>query len=217
MDERYIEPRKVRWAVAEITWEDGNGTSFRVPAVLEDTSMSGACIRIKRPVAIGSRLTVKWHREQFPAIARNCRTDGGEFLLGVRREAEIRATAKSPGQRAIPNAKASSPAENPAEAKRPNSTPPQTSLPAPVRLPQPAYPEPEPMQPAKSDPLLRRAHTGVVDTSPLRPQKEIQNQGTSPRPERKVMQSKTIFPHFWRRKQDEDAPAKSTMTEAPMN
>jgi hypothetical protein len=31
------------------------------------------------------------------------------------------------------------------------------------------------------------------------------------------MQSKTIFPHFWRRKQDEDAPAKSTMTEAPMN
>lgn len=31
------------------------------------------------------------------------------------------------------------------------------------------------------------------------------------------MQPKTIFPHFWRRKQDEDAPAKSTITEAPMN
>jgi hypothetical protein len=31
------------------------------------------------------------------------------------------------------------------------------------------------------------------------------------------MQSKTIFPHFWRRKPDGDAPAKSTMTEAPMN
>jgi hypothetical protein len=31
------------------------------------------------------------------------------------------------------------------------------------------------------------------------------------------MQSKTIFPHFWRRKQDEDAPAKSSMTEAPVN
>jgi hypothetical protein len=31
------------------------------------------------------------------------------------------------------------------------------------------------------------------------------------------MQPKTIFPHFWRRKQDEDAPAKSTITEAPVN
>ena len=32
MDGRYIEPRKVMWAVAEITWEDDSGTSFRVPA-----------------------------------------------------------------------------------------------------------------------------------------------------------------------------------------
>jgi hypothetical protein len=31
------------------------------------------------------------------------------------------------------------------------------------------------------------------------------------------MQPKTMFPHFWRRKQDEDAPAKSTITEAPVN
>jgi len=31
------------------------------------------------------------------------------------------------------------------------------------------------------------------------------------------MQPKTIFPHFWRRKQDEDAPAKSTIMEAPVN
>lgn len=31
------------------------------------------------------------------------------------------------------------------------------------------------------------------------------------------MQPKTIFPHFWRRKQDEDAPAQSTIMEAPVN
>jgi len=31
------------------------------------------------------------------------------------------------------------------------------------------------------------------------------------------MQPKTIFPHFWRRKQDDDAPAKPTITEAPVN
>lgn len=63
MDGRYIEPRKVMWAVAEITWEDDNGTSFRVPAILEDTSRSGACVRLKRPLAVGSRITINWHRE----------------------------------------------------------------------------------------------------------------------------------------------------------
>lgn len=31
------------------------------------------------------------------------------------------------------------------------------------------------------------------------------------------MQPKTLFPQFWRRQQDGDAPAKSTSTEAPVN
>ena len=31
------------------------------------------------------------------------------------------------------------------------------------------------------------------------------------------MEAKTIFPHFWRRKQEEGTPTKSTMTEAPVN
>ncbi len=93
MDGRYIEPRQVMWAIAEITWEDDRGTSFRVPAILEDTSDSGACIRLKRPPAIGSKLIIKWHREQFSAIARNCRPDGGDFLLGVWRTRGPRPTA----------------------------------------------------------------------------------------------------------------------------
>ena len=66
MDGRNIEPRKVIWAVAEITWKDDSGTSFRVPAVLEDTSRSGACVRLKRPLAVGSRITIEWHRGAVP-------------------------------------------------------------------------------------------------------------------------------------------------------
>jgi hypothetical protein len=113
------------WAVAEITWEDDSGTSFRVTAVLEDTSMSGACVRLKRPLAVGSRLTIKWHREQFPAIARNCRRDGGDFLLGVRREAEIAAATKSASH---PAAKAEPTAENRPEPKHAIAASAQTLL-----------------------------------------------------------------------------------------
>src|SRR5689334_16901549 len=116
MDGRNIEPRKVIWTVAEITREDDSGTSFRVPAVVEDTSSSGACVRLKRPLAVGSRITIKWHREQFPAIARNCRKDGGDFLLGVWREAEIASATKSASHSAIIDAKAERTVEHPAEA-----------------------------------------------------------------------------------------------------
>src|ERR1035438_7028349 len=86
MDGRNIEPRTVLWAVAEISWEDHTGTPYRAPATLEDISVSGACIRLKTPITVGSKLTVKWQREQFFAVAKNCRSDGREFLLGVRRD-----------------------------------------------------------------------------------------------------------------------------------
>jgi len=217
MDGRYIEPRKVMWAVAEITWEDNSGTSFRVPAILEDTSMSGACVRIKRPLAVGSRLTIRWHREQFSGIARNCRRDGRDFLLGVLREEETVSATKSDSHSAVLEAKAERPPEKPKEVKPAAAAPAQTLLSSPVRLPRPARAEPAPTPRAQSRPLSRRELIGVVETSPSHLRRETHTQGTSPRPERKVMEPKTIFPHFWRRKQDGDALAKSTITEAPMN
>jgi hypothetical protein len=74
--------------MAEISWEDQSGIPKRLPATLEDTSSSGACLRLKAPIQVGARLVVRWHREQFSAVARNCRRDGREFLLGVKREPE---------------------------------------------------------------------------------------------------------------------------------
>jgi hypothetical protein len=86
MNQRMIEPRTVLWARAEVSWQNPAGQWCIARATLEDTSPSGACVRVDRPFEIGSRITVKWHREQFAAIARNCRSDGWEFLLGVQRE-----------------------------------------------------------------------------------------------------------------------------------
>ena len=215
MDGRNIEPRKVMWAVTEITGEDDSGTSFRVPAVLEDTSMSGACVRLKRPLAAGSRITIRWHREQFPAIARNCRTDGGDFLLGVRREAEIVSATKSASHPAVPDAKADRRVEDPA-ATHAIAAPTQIASPAAGRrtetAPAVVKPTPAPWRGQSRQPFQ---NTAVA--TPPRLRTETHTQGTSPRPERTVMQPKTMFPHFWRRKQDKDAPAKSTTTEAPVN
>lgn len=86
MDEGAIEPRTALWARAELFWHNQAGALCIARVTLEDTSRSGACVRVDRPIELGSRVTVKWHREQFSAVARNCRCVGTQFLLGLQRE-----------------------------------------------------------------------------------------------------------------------------------
>jgi len=124
MDGRNIEPRIVLWATAEVCWEDQTGTANRASATLEDTSLSGACLRLKNPITVGSKILVKWHREQFSAIARNCRSDGREFLLGVRREATPMQT--SPPTRGKPE-QASTPRAPELSSVAPKEPPPASS------------------------------------------------------------------------------------------
>jgi len=92
-----IEPRRVMWAVAEVSWEDDGGI-YRIRGTIEDTSRSGACVRVKRPFNVGSKVTIKWHREQFSAVARNCRSDGHDYLLGVSRDSENGNPTQRPAQ-----------------------------------------------------------------------------------------------------------------------
>ena len=225
MDGRYVEPRKVMWAVAEISWQDAAGTSFRAPATLEDTSPSGACIRIRQPFPVGSRLTVKWHREQFSAVARNCRSDGRDFILGVRREAEDTHASRENQRKTAAETKplADKPAERSgaratdAVAQKPNSIrndPRKWDL---------AAPNPERTN-GRSQPATtaqrREPHAEfrrATESPPPAARPQSQSSGTFSHSERKVMQPKTLFPQFWRRQQDGDAPAKSTSTEAPVN
>jgi len=116
MDVRELEPRTVMWAVAEIFWDDASGTPNRVSATMEDTSRSGACVRVKRSFDVGSHVTIKWHREQFSAIAKNCRSDGKDFLLGVRRETDRNCVP--PGLPPAPESKPAKRSEPPVDASK---------------------------------------------------------------------------------------------------
>ena len=81
------ESRMHMMAVAEVCWEDQAGASHLAPARIEDTSPSGVCIRINTPIAVGAKLTIRWQREIFSGVARNCRSDGVAFLMGIQRDA----------------------------------------------------------------------------------------------------------------------------------
>ena len=194
MGGREIEPRKTVWALAEVCWREPDGTSSHAPATLEDTSASGACVRVKRPFAIGSRLTIKWRREQFSAIAKNCRNEGRDFLLGVRREAVANQEMQ---QKILPDV--------PSASTNVATAPVQQIEPAKLRGAPIAQLRPEnrprlPVPVAKSPPAGSASAVHEIDVRS--------------RSERKVMQPKSLIPQFWRRQQDEDAPAKTTSTEA---
>jgi hypothetical protein len=212
MDGHYIEARTVLWAAAEVSWQDATGTSFRAPATLEDTSLSGACIRVQRPFTIGSRIIVKWHREQFTAVARNCRSDGHGFLLGLRRERDnSKPAVQTPNAASVEGSVVGSQvsgaterSDEPLARKSASATP---SLPALDRIPQSRI---------SGAPMRSRRLRALAEPSIPQPRTQSQVPGSSPRPERNVMQPKTLFPHFWRRQQDGDAP-KTISMEAPVN
>jgi hypothetical protein len=73
-------------AVVEVSWDDQFGTRHSSSAKLEDTSPSGACLRVKVPVAIGSAMKVNSYRERFSGTARYCRSDRRDYLVGVQKD-----------------------------------------------------------------------------------------------------------------------------------
>ncbi len=53
---------------------------------MEDKSVGGARIRVKAPIATGSQLKIRWRFEQFEGIAKYCRREGREFVVGIQRQ-----------------------------------------------------------------------------------------------------------------------------------
>jgi hypothetical protein len=73
-------------ARVEASWEDPTGASQAANATLEDRSTAGASIRLGKPLSVGSKLKIKWHREQFSGTVMNCRLDGRHYIIGILRD-----------------------------------------------------------------------------------------------------------------------------------
>ena len=235
MNEGFTEPRTALWALAEVCWIDAAGQPLRAPATLEDTSPSGACIRVKTPISVGSNLTIKWHREQFAGVAKNCRTDGREFLLGIQRLGAVAAAKTVP--QTIAAASATAELEQ-AKAAPATTTPTITGTPpakanqdtdsAPLRRgPDPAVTLAAALGTihlSKEVSLNKKKNAEAVPTAasvPM-PKPATSAVATARKPshnqERNTMESKGLLPKFWRR-QPEGADAKGSVpsAETPAN
>ncbi|HET9304398.1 MAG TPA: hypothetical protein VFO46_00095 [Candidatus Sulfotelmatobacter sp.] len=217
MDVRNIEPRTVLWALAEISWEDPGGVPHRAPATIEDTSRSGACLRAKLPFSVGSRVVIKWSREQFCAVAKNCRSDGRDFLIGVLRDADQSRAQRLLARLNVPHPSTELKSKNPDKQETVSAT----SSPDQVqkgsrnmkRLAPPVHASPESAI-AKSPNAIPR----TAEAAPLPEPSRFHSQDSSPPRERKSMQSKGFLSKLWHSDQDgADMTGKPTPTEAPVN
>jgi len=96
------EPRTAVMILVEALWLDQSGTVQALTARMEDRSEHGACIRMKARVAVGKRLYIQSHREQFSGVAKYCRTAGNEFLVGIHRDAVNSPAPRKPAPVNVP-------------------------------------------------------------------------------------------------------------------
>jgi hypothetical protein len=72
--------------MVEASWQNEAGMLLTVPARMELKSANGACIRVKTPISVGSKLSIQWRFDRFTGIARNIRTEGKDYLIGIQRD-----------------------------------------------------------------------------------------------------------------------------------
>jgi len=76
--------------VVEVSWADQTGTLQRSHARMENRSVSGACIRLKPRIQVGTKLRVQWRWEEFTGVTKYCRNDGREYVVGIQRDLQKR-------------------------------------------------------------------------------------------------------------------------------
>ena len=117
------EPRTVLIAQVQVSWEEQDGPHLDVRGKMEDTSPSGASIRLKMPIGVGAKVKIKSHREDFSGITRYCRREAGDYVLGIQREIKVQAKAKAVAATLIQGISVSNPAVSDPRRKETESVP----------------------------------------------------------------------------------------------
>ncbi len=81
------DPRNPVLTLVEASWEDTDGNLQTVTAQMEDRSIGGACIRVKTPIAVGTKIRIRWRHDRFSGSARYCPAEEREYLVGLQRDA----------------------------------------------------------------------------------------------------------------------------------
>jgi PilZ domain len=83
MMERRVEPRLLCADLVDVQWKDQTGRIRRGVANLEDISLSGACLQVERPVALGTPFRITYPNGILMGKVRYCVFREIGYFLGV--------------------------------------------------------------------------------------------------------------------------------------
>jgi len=96
------ERRSAVMIMADAWGEAPHGSLQKARVRIVNKSASGACIRSKSGIDVGTKLRIQSRWDEFSGVAKYCRSDGTEYLIGIQREASEYALANQAAA-AVPN------------------------------------------------------------------------------------------------------------------
>jgi hypothetical protein len=82
--------------------EDQSGGVQIARARMENRLPGGACIRIKKQIGVGDKLKIEGRWENFSGVARYCRSERKEYLIGIQRDRPQIPISKKPDAQQVP-------------------------------------------------------------------------------------------------------------------
>lgn len=86
MSESTPEPRTAVMILVDASWEDQAGTLIMARVQMENKSASGACLRTKQRINVGTKLHVQWRWDNFSGVVKYCKQEEGTYRVGIRRD-----------------------------------------------------------------------------------------------------------------------------------
>lgn len=95
MNNRRIELRLLCADLVDVQWKDQTGRVRRGVANLEDISLSGACLQVEKPVALGSPFRIHYASGTLEGRVKYCVFREIGYFLGVEFEPETQWTKRA--------------------------------------------------------------------------------------------------------------------------
>jgi hypothetical protein len=83
MLDRRVELRMLCADLVDVKWRDQTGRTRRGVANLEDISLSGACLQVDRPVALGTALLISYPKGELTGRVKYCVFREIGYFLGI--------------------------------------------------------------------------------------------------------------------------------------
>ena len=90
MQERRVEPRMLCAELVDIQWQDNAGKSRRTTAIMEDISLSGACLQLDSPIPLQTAVTIHYPQGRFAGTVRYCVYREIGYFLGIEFDPGVR-------------------------------------------------------------------------------------------------------------------------------